>query len=343
MKPAIDWDLLLKHLDNNMTDEEEENFNLWLKSNYENKEYLYQIIKIWRTADNPLSEPDTAYAWEQIVHKTDIYKQRVKPANQPGAKNIILSLFQSILHPRIVKVAAILIIIIFSAYYLLVPINTTELHDVTVDFGQQQNIRLSDGSQLVLDAGSQFRYPEHFSENKREVYLNGEAYFTIVPVVNSPFVIRANQALITVIGTTFNVRAWEKNNRIIVAVESGCVNLKSRLHDGPGSEVMIGENHVGKLTGEENPSVPEFADISAYISWKERSMYFQSVPLQEVLEQLHRWYELDFELPGEDSGGAIVTVLIENRPIKEIVDLIALINNFNYIEQDGKIIFSKKE
>ena len=72
-------------------------------------------------------------------------------------------------------------------------------------------------------------------------------------------------------------------------------------------------------------------------------MYFQSVPLQEVLDQLQRWHNLDFELPEANSAEILVTILIENKPIGEILDVIALMNDFNYQRQDGKVIFSIKE
>ncbi len=343
MKPFFDWDLILKHLDHSLTSIEEEDLNQWLRSDPGNAEYFNQVIKIWQTADSPLPGPDTSNAWQQILDKTGINKQARRSTKQPTTENLILALFQPIVHSVIVRAAAILIVIIISAYYLLVPSQAPDMHDVVVSFGQQKEITLPDGSRLILDAGSHFRYPDQFEKTKREVILNGEAYFDIHPDAHKPFIIQANQALITVVGTTFNVRAWEKNDQVIVAVENGRVKLRSRLHNKPASEVLIRKNQVSILYGEEKPSVPEYGDISTYLTWRERSMYFQSVPLQEVLDQLQRWHNLDFELPEANSAEILVTILIENKPIGEILDVIALMNDFNYQQQDGKVIFSIKE
>ena len=70
----------------------------------------------------------------------------------------------------------------------------------------------------------------------------------------------------------------------------------------------------------------------------QREIYFQSATLREVLDQLQRWYDIEFQLPDERSATNLITIFIENKSIEEILDVIALINGFQY-RQDGKKIY----
>jgi ferric-dicitrate binding protein FerR (iron transport regulator) len=93
----------------------------------------------------------------------------------------------------------------------------------------------------------------------------------------------------------------------------------------------------------ENPSLPKFSDIKSHLSWRQREIYFQCTPLSDVLDQLERWYDVEFQLPDKQSAENLVTIRIENKPIKDITEVIALMNDFHYIQKNRKIIFSFKK
>jgi ferric-dicitrate binding protein FerR (iron transport regulator) len=93
----------------------------------------------------------------------------------------------------------------------------------------------------------------------------------------------------------------------------------------------------------EYPSPPQYTDINTHLLWMRREVYFRSTPLQEVLDQLERWYDLEISLSDESYTSNRVTIFIEDKPIAEILDLIALMNDFRYEQQGKKITFSPKE
>jgi ferric-dicitrate binding protein FerR (iron transport regulator) len=230
-----------------------------------------------------------------------------------------------------------------TPYILIHILNPSTLKQVIVEKTKQQELILEDGTKVTLDAGSHFKYPEKISVNKREVYLEGEGYFEVAPNPDKPFIIHANDALIKVLGTKFNVRAWRENKRVIVAVAEGKVSLKPEIQTHDNANVIIAQDQISILEENKNPSTPQYVDINQHLSWQKKEMYFKSVALCEVLDQLERWYDLIFHLTDTEFASQRVTLFIENKPVEEILEVIALVNNFKY-EQNGKeIIFSSNE
>ena len=343
MKFIAELDLIIKHLENELTADEEEHLNTWLAIDQKNREYFNQISKIWQLPDSPQSTPDLNVAWQNVLARTDINNpgsQSIR--NQNTSKNSIID-FKRILRARIVQAAAVFILLILAGYYLFQTDQRPAITEINVPYTQQKNVTLSDGTQLTLDAGSSFSYPEQFSGGPREVHLNGEAFFEVFADSDRPFIIHANQGRITVLGTSFNIRAWQKDQRVTVAVAEGRVALKTVERQDPDAEVILEKNQVSRIQGNGLPSPPDHADIKSYLSWRIREMYFNSVPLQEVLDQVERWYDVKFSLPDAEPGTNLVTMTIKNNPIEEIIDLIALMHNYNHRRQGNKVLFSVQD
>jgi ferric-dicitrate binding protein FerR (iron transport regulator) len=184
------------------------------------------------------------------------------------------------------------------------------------------------------------KFPKEFEDDYREVFLIGEGYFEVTPDRLTPFIVQTNEAKITVVGTQFNVRAWEKSNKLVVAVTEGKVLLQTEKSTGKENEVVISKGQISMLDENGIPSPPVNTDVDRYVSWLNREFYFQSTPLIEILDQLERWYDVEFILPDDSYSENTVTVFIENKPIDDNLNVISLIMNFNYEKSGNKIIFS---
>jgi ferric-dicitrate binding protein FerR (iron transport regulator) len=338
MERKINFELLLRHLDGNCSHEEEKILNDWLEVNTKNREYFNDIKKIWNTPDNPLPPPDLELAWWNVKHKAGIKEQEKDKILNFERKENSATIKKKIFRSRIFHAAAALLLAIMIPYLIWELTVIPEMNEIRVGNTQQERIILPDGSQLTLDAGSIFKNPVEFSNGRREVYLNGEGYFKVTLDPDRPFIIHANDAIITVLGTEFNIRAWRQNKRVTVAVVKGKVAFRAAQNEDPAAQVIINKNQVSTIYENKNPSLPKYSDINSYISWMHREIYFQSATLQEVLNQLQRWYDIEFELPDEQSATHLITIFIENKPIEEIIDVITLINGFQY-RQDGKKIY----
>jgi len=343
MKQDIDWELILKYLTGMANQTDQELLNQWLNVSVENEHAFNQIKQIWNTADAPLPPPNLNDAWMKIKQRANIQEPNLTTLHSVRRENKKSTLVKYVLESRLLRVAAVLILFIITYYFLFKIPTNTEMNNFNVSTGDIQSINLMDGSKVTLDAGSTLRFPKHFADKNRQVYLNGEGFFEIFPNPDKPFIVRTNNAVITVRGTAFNIRAWGQYKQTTVAVEHGRVSLKMANNTKPGNEITLTKNQLSILRENENPTPPQNVDLNDFISWQQRRMYFKSVPLQEVLDQLERWYGLEFQLPDESAGSNRVTIYIENKPIAEILDVIALMNKYQYILDGKKVIFKPNE
>jgi transmembrane sensor len=338
-----EWDLILRYLDGNLSKNDSIILEAWLNASTDNRDQFEQILSFWNVSAVTLPQPEMEQAWNNIEQKAGL-KYEI-----PG----IIQLFKNEKYKKatksgrplsfILRAAAVLLLAILIPF-LSVKISTSpDTNSFQVPEGQVKQITLNDGTRITLDAGSILKYPNEFTGDIREVFLNGEGLFEVTPDPNKPFIVHANEALITVLGTTFNVRAWSSSDKTTVAVAEGKVVLACDRRSTQQGGVIISKNQISILPEKGDPTPPRKTDIKRYLSWQQREMYFQSAPLNEVLDQLQRWYGLQFQLPDSTTGEQRVTVFLENKPIEEILEVLALINNFKY-KRDGKEIrFSRKE
>ncbi|MCK4944319.1 MAG: FecR domain-containing protein, partial [Candidatus Aminicenantes bacterium] len=210
--------------------------------------------------------------------------------------------------------AAILIISLPFLWKAIKPylsvIGPEELTEVLIDKGEKRKLILSDGTQVFLDSGSVFSFPQKFSRENRKVYLNGEAYFKVTHDNTRTFIVHANHAIIEVKGTEFNVRAWNQTQKVKVAVAEGKVTLGLRKAER-GAEVLISKGQLSVLPEDGEPSEPMRVDIDKHLSWINRDMVFDNAPMREILNQLERWHNVHFVVDKNISVSSKITVHIQ--------------------------------
>jgi len=174
--------------------------------------------------------------------------------------------------------------------------NTVAYNTLQTPKGRQFNIRLPDGSRVWLNAASTIKYPVAFSQNERRVEVDGEAYFEIAHDHTKPFIVNVRQvAEVKVIGTHFNVNAYNDETALATTLLSGVVEIHS-LHASPtekpvrmlpGQQARLGYAH------DNIQLIP--ADTSQVMAWKNGVFDFNGASLQQVMRQIARWYDLTIE------------------------------------------------
>jgi transmembrane sensor len=219
---------------------------------------------------------------------------------------------------------------------------TIELNKILVANGEQKELTLDDGTQVRLDSGSFFEYPQNFSSKVREVSLAGEGYFEVLPDEKKPFIVNAEHAVIKVIGTKFNIRAWQQTQKVEVTVAEGRVSLRSRS-GAPEAAVLISKGQLSILPLYGQPSNPVEVDVERYLGWFNRNVVFVNTPLQEILNQLERWYDIRFVLYGNISVTNQLTIYIEDKPLDDILELIADLMILEYKKKDQTVYLYAKD
>jgi transmembrane sensor len=147
---------------------------------------------------------------------------------------------------------------------------------------------LPDSTQVWLNAGSSLEFPDHFGENKREVYLHGEAYFDVKHAEKKPFIIHTGEVYTTVLGTAFNIKAYPGQKNIIISVSRGKVRV-SRKNEAvailtKGQQVKV--SSTDQDVAEKNIAVNEVA------AWQQGNMKYEDESFEDIIEDLQRTYDV---------------------------------------------------
>jgi transmembrane sensor len=177
---------------------------------------------------------------------------------------------------------------------------------------------------ITLNSGSKLNYPEKFKGSKREVSLEGEAYFDVTPDKEKPFIIHSGDANIRVLGTSFNVNAYENKDEVEVFVKEGRVLLYGYdKSSGDTNSVVLAAGEKGffnKLTSK----VRKIQDESLNeLFWKTKTLIFSKTELSMVVETLQKFYGVNIVLSNKELLDCRLSATFVNQPIDNIVDIIA--------------------
>lgn len=156
--------------------------------------------------------------------------------------------------------------------------------------GGEYSVTLADGTEIWLNAMSELKYPVHFKDHERRVELKGEAYFRVRQDTSRPFYVTMADYEIKVLGTSFNVKAYEDENCWQTTLCSGKVNLtdlKNRQNVilSPGNQAICDRN-TGRL-------IVEKVDVDLFTAWTKGEFRFDNTPMEEIFTILQRWYKID--------------------------------------------------
>jgi transmembrane sensor len=335
MSEPTDWPLLARYLSGESSKKEKEKIEFWIAFDPENQKLVKQMKIMWEIPETETKSSDVKKLWHDLAVKTGIEtKSEQTPRTIKWPFNFEKRVYQ------LLRYAAVLLVTISIAYFFSKALpwgkQPLDLIDITVENGDRQKIELSDGSTVLLDAGSNLRYPKKFKDDKRDIYLNGEGYFEVVHSKVKPFIVHSNDAIIKVLGTKFNVRAWQKSQSVQVVVSEGKVSLQSEEIEDQ-EPVIITKGQMSVLAEEGQPTKPHNVNIDKYLGWMHNEVTFENIPLKEVLHQLERWYKVRFELVDPALAEEELTIHLQDNTIDEILDLIATLSELDY-ERDGDTI-----
>lgn len=150
---------------------------------------------------------------------------------------------------------------------------------------ERAEIRLSDGTRIRMAPETKLRIASDFGIDRRDVYLEGEAFFEVTHDVRRPFTVFAGSASAHDLGTDFAVRSYPDDHVVQVAVRAGSVALSGV---GP-----LGRGDVGRLTNDGHASVAHGVDVDRMLRWLDGELAYRDAPLGEVLRDVRRWYDVD--------------------------------------------------
>ncbi len=178
------------------------------------------------------------------------------------------------------------------------------------------SIDLPDGSRVFLNEGSEITYPESF-EQERTVKLDGEAFFEVMSDPASPFTVRSGQVIVSVLGTSFNVKDAGDDNSVEVFVETGKVRMSL---ENPEEFITLEPGDLGRA----DASILTRSEQSDpnYISWKTKDFKFIDEELGNVLRELEESYHVEIRTEGVRLSELRITSTYREQSIDSILETI---------------------
>ncbi len=200
--------------------------------------------------------------------------------------------------------------------------------------GQRSKVTLSDGSVVTLNSKSKLTYPEQFSGNTREITLEGEAFFEVQKDSNRTFIVRSGDVVTTVLGTSFNVRAFA-GEQIEVTVATGKVKVAA---NATGKEVLLVKGQQAIYSRTLSDITIRDVNLRRYTAWISRSLEFDMMPFSEVVEILARTYSTEIRLRSPRSNDCLIRGKYENEKLINVLSGLKFVVRFDYHVTENDII-----
>ena len=228
--------------------------------------------------------------------------------------------------------------------------NTRKANTATTDLVQKLNakgvkssISLSDGSKIWLNADSKIQYPAKFTGNTREVFLNGEAFFDIEKNPEKPFIIHLANGTIRVLGTSFNVKAYDDEEVVETSVSTGKVAFIPRSKKKNQSDTIFltpNKKVVYELRTEQATTSSTASEEDK--AWIEGRLIFRSMLFEEIAIALERNFGKRVVFLDQETAGYRLTGSFENNTLPEILYYLAKTKFFHYKISDEQILISSR-
>ena len=343
----INWAALAKLFAGELPEEQATGLRQWIAADPAREELVARLRQLWDASASPGMNPDVQLALQQI---------REKAARQADAQVIPISRPPSRRAPARTSVparrvwasaAAVALIALTVAVWRVarpeeaVPVTMTEYATTK---GQRLTMALEDGSRVILGVDSRLSRPDNYGASSRDLYLTGEAFFEVTHDAARPFRVHTDAGVAEDLGTRFGVRAYADEGATEVVVTEGQVALarvypqtsdESEERDAPRTLLQPGDLGVVDRHGEVR--VEHGIDTARHLAWLEGRLVFDDAPLENVVSELARWYDLDIRVTDAALAATPVTATFQGEPAVQALMILALAVNARY-ERDGRIV-----
>lgn len=227
--------------------------------------------------------------------------------------------------------------------YSTASFSAKSIHTLNVPKKRSYTVKLQDGSCVVLNSESTIIYPGKFPTTKREVEINGEAYFEVNRDIEKPFLVKTTHQEIMVTGTAFNVKAYSYEKTVNTTLVEGSVKVKYSQLNGEESYAHLKPNEHFTLEVESREANKREVDVNKYISWKDGIYFFESERLEEIMNNISRWYGLTVMFKSENLKEIILSgKLRRDENPTHLIKTIGNLNSVEIIKSDNLIMIKEK-
>lgn len=324
----IPWDLIIKHLKKEASDEEAELFSAWVKAD-RNGELFDSLQKMWVEIVSEVSEynPDTEYYWAKM-------KERMQQKVEPVVVPVPVYRFR---WSTFAAAASVLLVLACSITFFLsrnYSRGESCLAQTYSTISGKSKVVLPDGTEVWLHNNTTLTYSNSFGEKDRRVSLDGEAFFSVTKDASKPFIVNADKLNVQVYGTQFNVECFSQKKNILVSLLEGSV----ALYTDENEKTFLKPDQTGIYNKEFSSLTIEKDDVAYTASWAKETVRFEGETLSQICKYLSRWYNVEIDLDPRISDSFAYTFTVRGEPLEEILRLISKTNPVAYSFEGEKKI-----
>lgn len=324
--------------------EETRQWDRWIKADEKNRDLALKAQKI--ITGFSFEAPGLSHMEEDWSRVRDSITQ--KQSRTPSARRRIRK--RTDVFALFVKVAALVLIISLAGLSLFmyqeqeVTEQGVAVQIIETAYGEKKTINLSDGSTIILAAGSQLSYKENWlSQPVKQLSLEGEAYFSIAPKESEgrpKFVVKTADGTVAVWGTQFTVAAYEEGTEVVlqageVRVGISGLNERREMTMEPGDRVRFQKSVQEFRHTRVNPRV--------YTSWTSNQLFFDDTPLSVLMNRIHRTYGVKVEVESPQLLDMELSGAVDFRSLDSLIAAVGEVLGISMIQSGDKIIIKKTQ
>lgn len=343
-------DLLARYVAGETTEDETRQVKEWLAQSANHEQELVRFQRVWESsaALKPPTEVNVDLAWKKVSKRLAV-STRPHPKSLPseggtspfpsegkglgiGVEPIpkVLPLRPStFLYWRVAAMVLMALGLGWLGYRFLQPIEKQEVASSIKTRKNTLEQTLPDGTKVFLNQNSTLTSAADFNNESRTVTLTGEAYFDVKRDETRPFIIKANGTEVRVLGTSFNVRAYDK--RVSVAVTNGKVQFST-----PKSKTLLVKNESAAVQADTIIKLPELNFNE--LAYRTRVFVFDKTNLGDVVASLREGYQADIQLNGRHLANCRLTARFERESLDATLTVIAETLNLKVVRRGNAIL-----
>jgi len=314
-------DLLIKYITGEVSARQIKVIDDWLSFSEQNRKDLARLKNCWilsglnRETDVIMKNPEV----QQILKKVHLRRKQS----------------QKIQRLQFIKYAAAIILfsIILTSLqkYLSAPgmNQDDQLAEIIVSPGERSQLVLPDGSKVKLNGDSRLKFPAHFNEKNRTVYLEGEAFFEVKHQPDRPFIVNTSSISIEVLGTKFNVSGYANDPYVLTYLETGKIQITDAGREGKKWILSPAEAfRIDKASG--NYSKTNITD-NRYLDWTIGILTIKGETIEELAKKLERRFNVAIKFRDEEVKSHIYTGSIKDEELTTVLEALKFTSSLNYM------------
>lgn len=289
-----------------------------------------ELSQIWANIDAKIDAP----AAESKIIPLRPFVKVEKPQEKKRGRGRGIQLY---------RIAAILIVSfglgMVAATMFNHPVTTQESKPVEFEEhmtppGVKSYLTLSDGSKVILNSGSSIKYVKGFARDKREIHLEGEAFFDVYRDVERPFIVRKSGISITALGTSFNVEGYGAD-QLNISLVSGKVEIDLSAED---QQVVLEKGERLQVKPLEGNWAKSLFDEEEVLAWTKKTIIFNKTPVFEAVRILENWYGVSLIMENQPNPGLLLSGRFEDETLENVLKGLSYTTDLTYRIQNDIVM-----